>query len=115
MQTTFCCSASALATILLLFIGLMAATSNLQFKGQQAAAQIVDMPKISLASKSGPWPKCIGMTGEDCVSYIEENANDDLVVMLVPFGSMVTTDFRTDRVRVFVDENDIVFAAPSRG
>jgi len=55
------------------------------------------------------------MAGENCVSYIEENTGDEFSVVLIPYGSMVTEDFRTDRVRVFVDENDIVFAAPSRG
>ena len=100
---------------MLLFIGLMAASNNLQYQGlQMASKEIVPMPKISLPSKQGPWQKCIGMTGDDCISYIQENTQD-LIFELIPDGSIVTLDFRTDRVRVFVDSNDIVVDAPGRG
>ena len=35
--------------------------------------------------------------------------------MCIPEGSMVTMDFRTDRVRVFVDGQGKVAQAPHRG
>ena len=115
MQTTLCCSASAFATMLLMLVGLIIASNNLQYRGEQfAASQIVPMPKISMATKEGPWPKCIGMTGEACVDYIESNT-DGLTLVIVREGSMVTQDFRTDRVRIWVDADDIVYATPSRG
>ncbi len=100
--------------MLLLLIGLMVASKNMKYQGQQYASEIVPMPKISMASKQGPWPACVGMTGENCVSYIESNTQG-LTIVIVPDGSFVTKDFRTDRVRVWVDENDIVFSAPSKG
>lgn len=103
-----------MASMLLLLVGLMVASKNLQYQGHQASSQMVPMPKISLAIKQGPWPACIGMTGEDCVSYIESNT-EDLTIVVIPDGSLVTQDFRTDRVRVWVDKDDIVFAAPSKG
>mmetsp|Transcript_106040 Transcript_106040/g.306710 ORF Transcript_106040/g.306710 Transcript_106040/m.306710 type:complete len:115 (-) Transcript_106040:35-379(-) len=114
MQTTFCCSASAFATMMLLMVGLFIASNNLNYRGQQMASQMVPMPKISMASKEGPWPKCVGMTGEECVSYIDENT-EGLTIVIVPEGSVVTEDFRTDRVRVFVDADDVVSSIPSRG
>lgn len=100
--------------MVLMLVGLMVAANNLQNKGQQMASQMVPMPKVSMPTKEGPWPKCVGMTGEDCVSYIESNT-EGLTIVIVPEGSVVTQDFRTDRVRVWVDAKDIVFAAPSRG
>ncbi len=101
--------------MMLLFIGLMAASNNLQYQGlQMASNEIVPMPKIGMPSMRGPWPKCIGMTGEACASYIEENAKE-LTIELIPYGAVVTQDFRTDRVRVFVNSNDIVVEAPGRG
>jgi hypothetical protein len=112
MQTTFFCSASAFATMLLMLVGLMIASNNLQYKGEQIASQMVPMPMVSRAS--GPWPKCVGMAGEECESYIE-STTEGLTVVIVPEGSMVTEDFRTDRVRIWVDANDIVVATPSRG
>jgi Potato inhibitor I family len=114
MQTTFCCSASAFGSMMLLIIGLMAASTNLQYQGQQASNDIVQMPRISMATKQGPWPTCVGMTGDDCIAYIEENTQE-FTIVLIPFGTMVTEDIQTDRVRVFVDSDGIVFQAPSRG
>jgi hypothetical protein len=66
--------------------------------------------------RQGPWPECIGLAGVDCVSLIESYA-DDLRdhIKIIPVDSMVTMDFSTGRVRVFVDENGIVQRAPSRG
>jgi Potato inhibitor I family len=115
MQTSFCCSASTFASIMLLVMGLMVASNNLQHQGMQMSTkEIVQMPKISLPSKQGPWPKCIGMTVGDCISYIQEYTQD-FTFELIPDGAMVTLDFRADRVRVFVDSNDVVVKAPGRG
>ena len=36
-------------------------------------------------------------------------------VVAIPEGSIVTADYRTDRVRVFVDANGIVRSAPTVG
>jgi len=116
MQTTFCCSATAFASMMLMVIGLMAASSSMKYEGlQMANKEIVQMPKISLPSQQGPWPQCIGMLGEDCMDYIEQNGDEDFTIELIPYGSIVTMDVKVDRVRVFVDENDIVVDAPGRG
>jgi Potato inhibitor I family len=67
-------------------------------------------------SSQGPWPECVGKTGQECVTLIEELAPDVKGnVFIIPYGSMVTMDFRTNRVRVFVDEQGVVVKAPSRG
>jgi hypothetical protein len=65
---------------------------------------------------SGPWPECVGKTGSQCVAIIEEQAPDVRGnVFVIPEGSMVTMDYRTDRVRVFVDEAGTVKTPPQRG
>eukprot|EP01034_Spumella_vulgaris_P026550 gene26550-33148_t len=39
----------------------------------------------------------------------------DLRVIVVPQGSIVTMDFRVDRLRLFVDENGVVVQPPRVG
>lgn len=52
------------------------------------------------------WPECVGMSGHKAKSYIENNFYGS--VYIVPFGMMVTMDYRTDRVRIFVNRKGIV-------
>jgi len=62
----------------------------------------------------GPWPKCVGMTGEDCRDMISQAA-PSLDLYIIPDGSAVTMDYRLDRVRIFIDDDDIVVSVPDRG
>lgn len=73
-------------------------------------------PPIHRTGNRGPWPECLGIDGEKCAGIIEASAYDmqNNVFLLHP-GEMYTEDFRTDRVRVFVDEYDIVFKVPKLG
>ncbi|KFK36789.1 hypothetical protein AALP_AA4G170900 [Arabis alpina] len=60
------------------------------------------------------WPELRGTNGDFAVSVIErENTRVDAVVILE--GSPVTTDFRCDRVRVFVNRYRIVVGVPTTG
>mmetsp|Transcript_9473 Transcript_9473/g.13199 ORF Transcript_9473/g.13199 Transcript_9473/m.13199 type:complete len:101 (-) Transcript_9473:398-700(-) len=63
----------------------------------------------------GPWPECISKTGEDCKDLIIQDGLDSEKVVIIPEGSMVTGDYDTDRVRIYVDEDGIVQSAPKRG
>ena len=60
------------------------------------------------------FPQTIGLSGEEARRIIN-GVDANLTVHIVPEGSMVTMDFRTDRVRVFVDEGGIVRSAPNVG
>lgn len=60
----------------------------------------------------GPWPECIGMTGEEAVRYIQSQ-NRDLSVEVV--HSVVNDYYCATAVRFSVDENGIVREAPERG
>lgn len=62
----------------------------------------------------GPWPKCVGMTGEDCRDMISQMA-PSLNIYIIPDGSAVTMDYRLDRVRIFIDDDDVVVSVPDRG
>lgn len=61
------------------------------------------------------WPELVGINGEAAVAIImRENLR---VVRAGTFreGSRMTTDFRCDRVRVWVDDHDIVTSVPKIG
>jgi hypothetical protein len=60
------------------------------------------------------WPELVGMPGEDVKLYLED-LDPLLRVYLVPLGSLVTMDYREDRVWVYVNEDGIVMATPKIG
>jgi len=62
----------------------------------------------------GPWPECIGVDGDECCAIIND-CNSALECHVVPEGSAATMDYREDRVRVFVDGQNIVRDEPNRG
>ncbi|KAI3973935.1 hypothetical protein MKX01_030511 [Papaver californicum] len=59
-------------------------------------------------------PELVNRSGKSAAATIErENTNVDAV--LVPEGSFVTTDFRCDRVRVWVNTAGTVYQTPRIG
>ena len=71
---------------------------------------------IRMSQFEGPWPKCLGMAGQDCADYIDSYAQDlHGRIYIISSGTPVTEDFRTDRVRIYVDEDGIVTTIPNRG
>jgi len=71
--------------------------------------------ELAMETSKGPWPCCVGMSGTECQVYIESKAPDLEVVEIVGENDLVTTDFRTDRVRIFVDESGTCVEVPMRG
>jgi hypothetical protein len=56
----------------------------------------------------------VGKTGEEAKDKIlQDKPNAD--VQILPEGSIVTKDYRTNRVRVFVDEENRVASVPRVG
>ncbi len=51
------------------------------------------------------WPDCIEKTEEEC-SNIIRMSSPDVVIEVVPPGFFVTTDYKLDRVRIYVDEEN---------
>ncbi|KAJ0982289.1 hypothetical protein J5N97_010544 [Dioscorea zingiberensis] len=60
------------------------------------------------------WPELVGVEGEKAVHIIEKE-NEHVDAMTVKEGSIVTTDFRCDRVRVWVDKKGHVSRVPTIG
>mmetsp|Transcript_14620 Transcript_14620/g.21560 ORF Transcript_14620/g.21560 Transcript_14620/m.21560 type:complete len:91 (-) Transcript_14620:327-599(-) len=60
------------------------------------------------------WPDLVGMSGEEAKAKLEEE-HPGLTVQVIPEGSMMTMDYRTDRVRIMVDGENKVNAAPRVG
>ncbi|BFZ14571.1 hypothetical protein BsWGS_17610 [Bradybaena similaris] len=60
------------------------------------------------------WPELVGKKYEEAEKAIKD-ANPELNVVRVPENSMVTMDYRIDRVRLFVDEDGIVVSPPRTG
>ena len=69
---------------------------------------------LNKMSDNGPWPECVGMTGEEATGKIRSLA-PGVSIQVVPSNSMVTCDYRTDRVRIFVDDSGKVKDPPNRG
>lgn len=64
--------------------------------------------------RSGPWPECVGESLDKCVGLIEASSEDVTVEAIYP-DEMYTEDFRVDRVRVFVDSDQVVLKIPQLG
>ena len=60
------------------------------------------------------WPELVGISGEDAKARLESEAPDKDIFM-VPSDSMVTMDYRKDRIRIFVDKNGNVERPPRLG
>ena len=58
--------------------------------------------------------KAVGKTGEEAKNIILKD-DPSIDVHVLPQGSIVTTDYRTNRVRVYVNANGIVVQPPRRG
>ena len=54
------------------------------------------------------------MQAENCQSLILNEA-PSLNTFIIPDGSPVTMDYRLDRVRIFVDDSNVVASVPNRG
>ena len=80
-----------------------------------AGAILVGVVKaVQVKRGEGPWPECVGMQAEDCQTLILEEA-PSLNTYIIPDGSPVTMDYRLDRVRIFVDDANVVVSVPNRG
>ena len=63
---------------------------------------------------NGPWDSCVDKDAIICMDHIKL-LDESLNVVILPYGSIVTMDFRTDRVRIYVDEENKVKITPRIG
>jgi len=64
-------------------------------------------------SKKGPWPCCVGLKSNECEAHIKSVA-PDVTIFVTKSDVFGTTDFRYNRVRIYVDSNDFVVKVPRR-
>ncbi len=81
-----------------------------------AAAADTDGTERRFADLSSSWPDKIltGMTGEEAQKEIT-NADPSLKVEILPEDSMMTMDYREDRVRIKVNADGNVVKQPQKG
>ncbi|GJP55824.1 hypothetical protein CLOM_g14852 [Closterium sp. NIES-68] len=80
-----------------------------QAKGRSNSPRQLDCSKTS-------WPEVLGMTGEEARDYIQAAVPQcNWTIEIIPFGAFVTMDYRSDRIRIFEDENGKVTTAPVVG
>ncbi|XP_009789395.1 subtilisin inhibitor [Nicotiana tabacum] len=60
------------------------------------------------------WPELVGMTAEEAEKKIKEE-KPELKIHIIPPNSMVTMDYRLERVRIFVDASGKVAQEPQLG
>ncbi|XP_057459141.1 subtilisin inhibitor CLSI-I-like [Lotus japonicus] len=60
------------------------------------------------------WPELVGVTTEEAERKIKEEMSG-VEIQVVPPGSFVTADFKTQRVRLYVDESGMVTRTPGIG
>jgi hypothetical protein len=60
------------------------------------------------------WPELQGKSKEDAEKVIHQE-EPSLTIQVLPKDSMMTMDYRTDRVRVMVDEDGKVAVTPRVG
>ncbi|KAF3788998.1 Glu protease inhibitor [Nymphaea thermarum] len=61
------------------------------------------------------WPELVGKQGQDAPPIIQAENPDVKEVHIVKEGTMVLTDFRCDRVRVWIKPNGTIYEAPTIG
>ena len=81
-------------------------------KGDGGEAKSCDEPMPTTNKEK--WPELTGKTGEEAKAAILKD-DSKLQVDVLPEGSMVTMDYRLDRVRIFVGEDGKVARAPRKG
>ena len=65
-------------------------------------------------SKKTEWPELVGLDGEEAKRKVMEERSDLSTIQIVPNNSMVTMDYREDRVRIFVDPKTNKVTKPPR-
>ena len=74
----------------------------------------VEPERIRGGGEKDEWPDLVGKSGEEAKAAIQAD-DSKLTVHVLPDGSIVTMDFRMDRVRIFVNEEGKVVRTPRKG
>lgn len=86
---------------------------NANADGSVTETSSTSKPVITLEGEA-PWDSLVGQDADEAVKALTVKF-EKLNVVKVPEGSIVTMDYRLDRVRVFFGEDGKVVRAPSLG
>jgi hypothetical protein len=70
--------------------------------------------RLSIVNVKQNWSYLVGING-NCATKVINNQRPDLKIFIVKPNSAVTLDYRTDRVRIFVNKNNNVIRTPVIG
>ncbi|KAL7574201.1 hypothetical protein ACA910_014876 [Epithemia clementina (nom. ined.)] len=73
-----------------------------------------EQPSSRNLNRLGPWPECVGMTGEECANYIKSQ-NPHLSVQIFQADMGMNLYYCDSEVRFWVDKGGIVRSPPRRG
>ena len=69
-----------------------------------------------MSSNKAEWPELVGKIGDTARTIIREEGGRALTQVAIFTPDMMgTCDYRTDRVRIYVDENGVVNQVPRVG
>jgi Potato inhibitor I family len=111
-------SGTLLVSVILLFAGTLVAVVYLKNEGRSVENnKIVPLPQIGgMALRHGPWPGCLGLESAECTDIISSYVpNVEIEIVTPDMINQITDDFKPNRVRVYVDENDVVQTIPVKG
>ena len=74
----------------------------------------IQKQKETLHDTRGKWSQLVGKNAREAIDHLRSE-RPDVKVEMIPSGSMVTADYREDRIRVFVDDQEMVTRAPRVG
>lgn len=74
-----------------------------------------DDQAIDEAPRQESWPEVMGLDATKAASYIQSTTDEDLDIVIVPEGYMVTADYQDNRVRLYVDGDQKVVQEPHIG
>jgi hypothetical protein len=89
----------SLVTVYILFLSLSSSSSSVAMDNKDCKTS---------------WPELQGKSKEDAEKVIHQE-EPSLTIQVLPKDSMMTMDYRTDRVRVMVDEDGKVAVTPRVG
>lgn len=89
----------SLVTVYILFLSLLSSSSSVAMDNKDCKTS---------------WPELQGKSKEDAEKVIHQE-EPSLTIQVLPKDSMMTMDYRTDRVRVMVDEDGKVAVTPRVG
>ena len=94
---------------------LVAAKSENSLDSERTTSVMESQNNNNNNNNKSSWPELVGQPSTSAMEVIQKENPTIAHVDIIPDGSMVTMDYRTDRVRVFVAPDNTIAQAPHMG